>query len=353
MPQRTEDLRIQQVRPLIPPAILHEEVPATDAALATVVAGRGAVVDSLTGQSDRLVCVVGPCSIHDAEAAVKYASKLLEIAKRHEGELVVLMRTYFEKPRTSVGWKGLINDPDLDGSFHVNKGLKVARTLLREINELGMPVGCEFLDTTVPQHIADLVAWGAIGARTTESQIHRQLASGLSMPVGFKNATDGEVRPAVDALKAAAQAHWFPSVTMQGIAALSQTTGNEDCHIILRGGYISGPNYDAAHVAKAADMLEKGDLRRRVMVDCSHGNSNKDHTKQALVAQSLAEQISGGSHDVFGVMVESNLVAGRQDYVSGKATYGQSITDSCIDVDETGVVMERLSEAVRKRRERL
>ena len=350
MPHRTEDLRIQQVRPLIPPAVLHEEVPATDAALATVVAGRQAVVDSLTGKSDRLVCVVGPCSIHDAEAAVEYASKLVEIAKRHEGELAVLMRTYFEKPRTSVGWKGLINDPDLDDSFHVNKGLRIARKLLLEINELGMPVGCEFLDTTVPQHIADLVAWGAIGARTTESQIHRQLASGLSMPVGFKNATDGEVQPAVDALKTAAQAHWFPSVTKQGVAALSQTTGNEDCHIILRGGYISGPNYDAAHVTRAADMLEKCGMRRRVMVDCSHGNSEKDCTKQSLVARSLAEQISGGSHDVFGVMVESNLVAGRQDYVAGEATYGQSITDSCIDVAKTGRVLAALAAAVAQRR---
>ncbi|MCH7945157.1 MAG: 3-deoxy-7-phosphoheptulonate synthase [Armatimonadetes bacterium] len=350
MPQRTEDLRIQQVRPLVPPAILHEEIPATDAALATVVAGRQAVVDSLTGKSDRLVCVVGPCSIHDADAAVEYASKLFDIAKKRENELVVLMRTYFEKPRTSVGWKGLINDPDLDGSFHVNKGLKIARGLLLQINELGLPVGCEFLDTTVPQHIADLVAWGAIGARTTESQIHRQLASGLSMPVGFKNATDGEVQPAVDALKAAAQAHWFPSVTMQGVAALSQTTGNEDCHIILRGGYRSGPNFEAAHVARAADMLEKCGMRRRVMVDCSHGNSEKDHTKQSLVAQSLAEQIAGGSRDVFGVMVESNLVAGRQDYVAGQATYGQSITDACIDIVETGKILSVLAEATTQRR---
>lgn len=352
MPQRTEDLRIQQVRPLVPPAVLHEEIPASDTALATVVAGRQAIVGSLTGKSDRLVCVVGPCSIHDASAALDYAAKLFDLAEEHSADLIVLMRTYFEKPRTSVGWKGLINDPDLDDSFHVNKGLRIARKLLLDINELGMPVGCEFLDTTVPQHIADLVAWGAIGARTTESQIHRQLASGLSMPVGFKNATDGEVRPAVDALKAAAQAHWFPSVTMQGVAALSQTTGNEDCHIILRGGYISGPNYDLAHVTSAADMLEESGMRRAVMVDCSHGNSDKDHTRQSVVAKDIASQISSGSRDIFGVMVESNLVAGRQDYVAGEATYGKSITDACIDIVETGKILTTLANAVVQRRNR-
>jgi len=346
MQHRTEDLRIQQVRPLIPPAILHEEIPATDAALATVVEGRQAVVDSLTGKSDKLVCVVGPCSIHDAGAALEYAAKLREIAKKHVGELVVLMRTYFEKPRTSVGWKGLINDPDLDDSFKVNKGLRVARKLLLDINELGLPVGCEFLDTTVPQHIADLVAWGAIGARTTESQIHRQLASGLSMPVGFKNATDGEVQPAVDALKAAAQPHWFPSVTKEGVAAISQTTGNEDCHIILRGGYMTGPNFDKAHVSEAAGLLEKCGMRRAVMVDCSHGNSDKDHTKQASVACDIAGQIADGSRDIFGVMIESNLVAGRQD---APGVYGKSITDGCIDILETGKVLAKLADAVKAR----
>ncbi len=343
MPFRTEDLRIIEVRPLVPPAILHEEIPASEAALQTVVKGREAVVESLTGKSRRLVCVVGPCSIHDPIAALDYAKRLKTIADDHEDRLVVVMRTYFEKPRTSVGWKGLINDPGLNESFQVNKGLRIARRLLLEINEIGMPVGCEFLDTTIPQHIADLVAWGAIGARTTESQIHRQLASGLSMPVGFKNTTDGSVKPAVDALLAARQSQWFLSVTKQGVAAISQSTGNEHCHVILRGGSKTGPNYCSKSIAEAASLLESADLPARIMVDCSHGNSCKDHKKQAFVAANLAGQISGGSSSIFGVMIESNLVAGRQE---SSQVYGQSITDSCIDLDETASVLAGLARAM-------
>ncbi|HXH59784.1 MAG TPA: 3-deoxy-7-phosphoheptulonate synthase, partial [Fimbriimonadaceae bacterium] len=300
-------------------------------------------VDSLTAGSRKLVCVVGPCSIHDADAALDYAKRLKEIADSVADKLVVVMRAYFEKPRTSVGWKGLVNDPDLDESFHVNKGLRIARRLLLEINELGLPVGCEFLDTTVPQHIADLVAWGAIGARTTESQIHRQLASGLSMPVGFKNATDGNVQPAVDALLAARQPHWFPSVTKQGVAAISHTTGNDQCHVILRGGYRTGPNYDAASVAEAAALLERCDLPARIMVDCSHGNSGKDFTRQAGVLADVASQVASGSSPVFGVMIESNLVEGKQ---SAPEVYGQSITDSCIGIEETARVLSDLASAV-------
>jgi 3-deoxy-7-phosphoheptulonate synthase len=337
---RTDDLRIREVRPLVPPAILLEEIPATERAIETVVQGRAQIVASLTGESDRLVCVVGPCSIHDPHAAYEYAQRLVEIAHEHKDRLVVVMRAYFEKPRTSVGWKGLVNDPDLDESFHVNKGLRIARRLLLQINELGLPVGCEFLDTTMPQHIADLVSWGAIGARTTESQIHRQLASGLSMPVGFKNATDGNVQVAVHALLAARQPHWFPSVTKQGVAAISQSTGNEHCHLILRGGYRTGPNYGAEHVAEACALLRQAGLPERLMVDCSHGNSEKDHTRQAAVAHDLACQVAGGSKAVFGVMLESNLVEGRQN---SPQTYGQSITDACIGLEDTARVLAELA----------
>jgi 3-deoxy-7-phosphoheptulonate synthase len=288
--------------------------------------------------------VVGPCSIHHPEAALSYARELGKVAKKHADHLVIVMRAYFEKPRTSVGWKGLINDPDLDESFHVNKGLRIARRLLLEINETGLPVGCEFLDTTVPQHIADLVSWGAIGARTTESQIHRQLASGLSMPVGFKNATDGNVQVAVDALRAAAQPQWFLSVTKQGIAAISLSSGNEHCHVILRGGYKTGPNFDEKSVAEACGLLDSCGLTQRVMVDCSHGNSGKDYRKQAAVAHDVACQVSGGSSRVFGVMLESNLVEGRQDKPD---VFGQSITDGCIGMDETVAVLGELAAAVK------
>lgn len=343
MDHRTDDLRIREVRPLVPPAILLEEIPASAQAQECVLRGRAEAVSSLVGESGKILCIVGPCSIHDPEAALEYATRLKAIADRHADRLVVLMRTYFEKPRTSVGWKGLINDPDLDESFHVNKGLRIARRLLLQINEIGLPVGCEFLDTTVPQHIADLVSWGAIGARTTESQIHRQLASGLSMPVGFKNATDGNVQVAVDALRAAAQPQWFLSVTKQGIAAISLSSGNEHCHVILRGGYRTGPNFDSAHVAESCDLLSSAGLPARVMVDCSHGNSGKDFTRQGAVAHDVACQVSGGSRQVFGVMLESNLVAGRQD---SPATFGQSITDGCIGIEETADVLAELAHAI-------
>lgn len=343
MPFRTEDLRIKEVRPLVPPAILHEEIPASDTALDTVVRAREAVIESLTGKSGRLVCVVGPCSIHDPDSAIEYAHGLKAIADRYRDSLVVVMRTYFEKPRTSVGWKGLINDPSLNESFQVNKGLRIARRLLLEINEIGLPVGCEFLDTIIPQHIADLVSWGAIGARTTESQIHRQLASGLSMPVGFKNTTDGDVKPAVDAIVAARQSHWFLSVTKQGISAISQSTGNEHCHVILRGGSRTGPNFDAESIGRSVALLESAGQASRLMVDCSHGNSGKDHGKQGEVAREVARQLSSGSRSVFGVMLESNLVAGRQ---ATPEVYGQSITDGCIDLDETDRILSDLASSV-------
>ena len=343
MTHRTDDLRIREARPLVPPAILIEEIPASEQALETVVRGRADVVAALTGESGKLLCIVGPCSIHDPVATFEYAKRLKEIADRHAEQLVVVMRAYFEKPRTSTGWKGLVNDPDLDESFHVNKGLRIARRLLLQTNEIGLPVGCEFLETMMPQYIADLVAWSAIGARTTESQVHRQLASGLSMPVGFKNATDGNVQPAVQALLAASQPHWFPSVTKQGVAAIFQSTGNEHCHVILRGGYRTGPNFDAAHVAEACGLLAACGLPGRVMVDCSHGNSGKDHTRQAAVAHDVACQLAGGSRSVFGVMVESNLVAGRQD---SPTVFGQSVTDSCIGIEETATVLEGLAHAV-------
>ena len=328
----------------MPPAILLEEIPASDAALETVVRGREEVVRALMGESGKLVVVAGPCSIHDPEAALEYARQLRRLAERHKDELVVVMRAYFEKPRTSTGWKGLVNDPDLDESFHVNKGLRLARRLLLHVNELGLPVGCEFLETMMPQYIADLVSWSAIGARTTESQVHRQLASGLSMPVGFKNGTDGNVQSAVHAVMAASQPHWFPSVTKQGVAAIFQSTGNAHCHVILRGGYRTGPNYDAAHIGEACALLATAGLPERVMVDCSHGNSGKDHTRQASVAHDLACQIAGGSRSVFGVMLESNLVAGRQD---SPGVFGQSITDACIGIEETADVLSKLDRAVR------
>jgi 3-deoxy-7-phosphoheptulonate synthase len=346
--QRTDDLRIRQVRPLIPPAILHEEIPISERASNVVASSREAVAKALRGQDPRLVVVAGPCSIHDTVAALEFAERLARLAERYADHLVVVMRTYFEKPRTSVGWKGLINDPDLDESFHINKGLRLARKLLLDINNLGLPTASEFLDIQIPQHVADLTSWVAIGARTTESQVHRELASGLSMPVGFKNSTDGSVNPAIDAVLAARSPHWFPSVTKQGVSAIFQTTGNEACHVILRGGKRSGPNYGATHVAEVSALLGKHGLCDRVMIDCSHGNSDKDHRRQPLVARSICEQILEGSKQIFGVMLESHLVEGRQDYVPGQpAVYGQSITDACISLAQTEVVLEQLSQAQR------
>jgi 3-deoxy-7-phosphoheptulonate synthase len=348
--QKTDDLRIRQVRPLIPPAILLEEIPISERASNLVAASRAAIANALKGEDRRLVAIAGPCSIHDPASALDYGERLARLASRYADHLIVVMRTYFEKPRTSIGWKGLINDPDLDESFHINKGLRLARKLLLDINDLGLPTGSEFLDIQIPQHIADLTSWVAIGARTTESQVHRELASGLSMPVGFKNSTDGSVNTAIDAVLAARSAHWFPSVTKQGVSAIFQTSGNDACHVILRGGKRSGPNFDATHVSDVSARLAKEGLSERVMVDCSHGNSEKDHRRQPLVAASICEQIQSGSNRIFGVMLESHLVEGRQDYVPGRpAVYGQSITDACISLDQTEKVLEQLAHAQQAR----
>ena len=348
--KRTDDLRITEVRPLIPPAILLEELPITERISNIVSDARLAITGALYGRDPRLVVISGPCSIHDTGAALEYAEKLARLAERYRDHLIIVMRSYFEKPRTSVGWKGLINDPDLDESYHINKGLRLARQLLLDVNDMGLPTASEFLDTQIPQHIADLTSWVAIGARTTESQVHRELASGLSMPVGFKNSTDGNVETAVDAVVAAKSPHWFPSVTKQGVSAIFQTTGNDSCHVILRGGTRTGPNYDADHVAKVCARLAARGLRESVMVDCSHGNSLKDPAKQAVVAASICEQVSSGSRQIFGAMLESHLVEGRQDYVPGRrACYGQSITDACISFAQTEPLLETLAKAQQTR----
>src|SRR3954469_6182413 len=295
MVRPTDDLRITQVRPLIPPAILLKEIPISERAADVVSNTRAMVASALDRRDPRLVVIVGPCSIHDTQAALDYAGRLAALAARYEDHLIVLMRTYFEKPRTSIGWKGLINDPDLDESYHINKGLRLARKLLLDVNDLGLPTASEFLDTQIPQHIADLTSWVAIGARTTESQVHRELASGLSMPVGFKNSTDGNTQTAVDAVLSARSPHLFPSVTKQGVSAIFETSGNDTCHVILRGGTRTGPNYDAERVAKACGQLAVRGLRQAVMVDCSHGNSQKDHHRQCDVADNVAGQIESGS----------------------------------------------------------
>ncbi|MEN3340561.1 MAG: 3-deoxy-7-phosphoheptulonate synthase [Acidobacteriota bacterium] len=350
MLQRTDDLRITQVRPLIPPAILLEEIPISEKASNVVSDARAAVAEALAGRDPRLVVIAGPCSIHDVAGALDYAGRLKRLADRYSGQLIILMRSYFEKPRTSVGWKGLINDPDLDETFHINKGLRLARQLLLDVNNMGLPTASEFLDTQIPQHIADLTSWVAIGARTTESQVHRELASGLSMPVGFKNTTDGTTRTAVDAVLAARSPHWFPSVTKQGVAAISHTTGNDTCHVILRGGTRTGPNYGSEHVREICTRLASTGLRDAVMIDCSHGNSNKDYRRQSDVALSISEQVASGSWQVFGAMLESNIVEGRQDYVPGRpAVYGQSITDACISIEQTEPLLERLAQAQQAR----
>ena len=348
--QRTDDLRITQVRPLIPPAILLEEIPISERASNVVSNTRAAIASALQTQDPRLVVIVGPCSIHDVAAAVEYAQRLHRLAERYSGHLIIVMRTYFEKPRTSVGWKGLINDPDLDESYHINKGLRLARKLLLDVNDMGLPTASEFLDTQIPQHIADLTSWVAIGARTTESQVHRELASGLSMPVGFKNSTDGNVKTAIDAVLAARSRHWFPSVTKQGVSAIFQTTGNESCHVILRGGTRTGPNHGADHVGDICARLEQRGLPPRVMVDCSHGNSEKDHRRQADVASSISRQVASASWQIFGAMLESHLVEGRQDYTPGQpAVYGQSITDACISLEQTEPVLEQFATAQQAR----
>ncbi|OFV93933.1 MAG: 3-deoxy-7-phosphoheptulonate synthase [Acidobacteria bacterium RIFCSPLOWO2_12_FULL_65_11] len=346
MLRRTDDLRIQDVRPLIPPAILLEEIPISERASNVVADTRVAIANIIHGKDSRLIVIVGPCSIHDTTAALDYGERLKKLADRLGDDLVIVMRTYFEKPRTVVGWKGLINDPDLDESFHINKGLRLARKLLLDVNDLGLPTASEFLDTQIPQHIADLTSWVAIGARTVESQVHRELASGLSMPVGFKNSTDGSTQLAVDAVVTARSRHWFPSVTKQGVSAIFQTSGNDACHVILRGGTRTGPNYDAEHIGKVCARLAARGLRESMMVDCSHGNSQKDHRRQADVAAALCEQIASGSQQIFGTMVESHLVEGRQDYVPGRpSVYGQSITDACLSIEQTEPILEQLARA--------
>ena len=350
MPVRTRDLRVENIRPLLPPAILLEELPVGEAAAQAVSRGREEVSHILWGDDDRLVVVVGPCSIHDPKAGMEYARRLRKLADDLAGDLRLVMRVYFEKPRTTVGWKGLINDPHLDGSFAINEGLRRARRLLLDLAELGLPAGCEFLDPISPQFTSDLVSWGAIGARTTESQVHRELASGLSMPVGFKNGTDGGVQIAIDAVRAAIHPHQFLGVTEQGLCAIVATRGNPDCHVILRGG-ASGPNYDAVSVQKTAAGLVDAGLPPRLMVDTSHGNSDKDYRRQPVAARDLAEQVAHGETAIFGVMMESFLVDGRQELRDPSALrYGQSITDACMGWEMTVPVLAELARAVHARR---
>src|SRR5215510_277135 len=350
MAQPTRDLHVESFRPLLPPAILLEELPLSETGASNVARGRAEVARILNGQDDRLVVVVGPCSIHDPAAARDYAHRLKAVADEHVRDLCIVMRVYFEKPRTTIGWKGLINDPRLDGSFAINDGLRLARRLLLDLAETGLFTGCEFLDPISPQFTSDLVTWGAIGARTTESQVHRELASGLSMPVGFKNGTDGGVQIAIDAVRASTHPHQFLGVTEQGLCAIVATRGNPDCHIILRGG-ASGTNYDAVSVQKTAAALIDAGLAPRLMVDTSHGNSDKDYRKQPIAAHDLAEQVAHGEHAIFGVMMESFLVDGRQDLKNPAALrYGQSITDACMGWEMTVPVLADLARAVRARR---
>jgi 3-deoxy-7-phosphoheptulonate synthase len=346
-----DDLRIAQLRPLIPPAILMEELPASEHASEIVSGAREAATRIIKGEDDRLLVVCGPCSIHDPSAALEYARRLLEYHRKLENDLLILMRVYFEKPRTTVGWKGLINDPGLDGSFDINRGLRTARRLLVDLAELGLPVGTEFLDTISPQFVADLISWGAIGARTTESQVHRELASGLSVPVGFKNGTDGNVQIAIDAIGAARNPHHFLSVTKQGLSAIVSTSGNDACHVILRGSKTAS-NFDSDTVTRVFASLESKGCLNRIMVDCSHGNSNKDFRKQPLAAEGVAQQVEAGSMAVCGVMLESHLVEGRQDLGDdpNALRYGQSITDACLSWEATVPVLQRLAAAVRNRR---
>jgi 3-deoxy-7-phosphoheptulonate synthase len=349
MPSVTDDLRIQRTNELVSPESLVGDVPLTDAAAQTVSSARAAIAAILSGADDRLLVVVGPCSIHDPAAAREYAAMLAERAAGLSADLQVVMRVYFEKPRTTVGWKGLINDPDLNNTFQINKGLHLARKLLADLAEMGLPAGTEYLDLISPQYVADLVSWGAIGARTTESQTHRELASGLSCPVGFKNATDGDIQVAIDAINSASQPHHFLSVTKQGQSAIFQTAGNEDCHIILRGG--KHPNYDMFSVDDASAMLTQAGLPARIMIDASHANSRKIPERQIDVVRDIATQVARGSRSIFGLMLESNLVAGRQNVVPGQAlVYGQSITDPCMDWPSTDTLLGELAEAVRERR---
>lgn len=348
----TSDLRIRATKPLIAPAVLADELPLDDARAALVARTRREVADILTGADSRLLVVVGPCSIHDAAAAVEYAQRLQEVAPLYARELLLVMRVYFEKPRTVLGWKGLINDPFLDGSFQINAGLRLARKLLIDVTGLGVPVATEFLDTTLGQYYADLVSWGAIGARTVESQVHRELASGLSMPVGFKNRTDGDIQVAVDAIRSARQPHWFPSLTREGAPAVMGTAGNEHGHLVLRGGS-QGANFSAPQVQAATALLKKNQLPPYLMVDCSHANSAKDPEKQAEIVADLAAQMAAGETALAAVMIESNLLGGTQDYQAPPLVYGRSITDGCLAWEKTLPLFAQLAAAVQARRARV
>lgn len=347
--QQTDDLRIEAIHQVEAPASVHERHPITEKAAQTVLGARNAIHQILTGEDDRLLVVIGPCSVHDPDAAMEYANRLIPIRDRLQKDLLIVMRVYFEKPRTTVGWKGLINDPDLNESFQINKGLNLARDLLLKINDTGLPAGTEFLDLISPQYVADLISWGAIGARTTESQGHRELASGLSCPVGFKNGTDGTMRIAVDAMRAAERPHVFLSLTKDGRSAIFNTRGNTDTHIILRGG--KRPNYDTESVTEAVQEMTKGGVKPNLMVDFSHANSRKQHEKQIDVGEDVARQIRRGNRNIIGVMIESHLVGGRQDLGEGDLTYGQSITDACLSWEDSVPLLDKLAEAVRKRRD--
>ena len=350
---KTDDVRIDALKPLVPPAILMEELPLSPAGTEMIAAARSGLADAIHGRdTSKLAVVVGPCSIHDPAAAREYAGLLKEQADRFADDLQIIMRVYFEKPRTTVGWKGLINDPFINGTFKINKGLHIAREFLVFLADLGLPAGCEFLDTIMPQFIADLVSWGAIGARTTESQVHRELASGMSCPIGFKNATNGNVQIVADAIEAARYPHHFLSVTKQSVAAIVATKGNNDCHLILRGSS-AGPNYSEKDITAAVELLKKQNHPARIMVDCSHGNSRKDPANQPKVAEAIADHIKGGDRSVFGIMLESNLVGGSQQVEPDKPlVYGQSITDACIGWDETVKVLEKVAAAVAQRKSR-
>ena len=341
----TDDLKISSMKELISPRELIEELPMSQGAIDTVVETRNEIIDILNRKDKRFLMIVGPCSIHDIKAASEYAQRLLEIKNKVKDNILIVMRVYFEKPRTVIGWKGLINDPDLDNSFNINKGIKIARRLLIDLAELGIPAGHEYLDLISPQYISDVICWGAIGARTTESQSHRELASGLSCPVGFKNGTDGGIQIAIDAIKAASKSHNFLSVTKEGKSAIFSTTGNQDCHVILRGG--KNTNYQASEVSEVSEILKQNSLMDNIMIDASHANSQKDHSKQRIVVKDIADQISEGNKSICGVMLESNLVEGRQDIADKKdLVYGKSITDACIGWDETEELIDILNTSI-------
>jgi 3-deoxy-7-phosphoheptulonate synthase len=349
MMNKTDDLRIRGMHEVVAPEVIHKQFQSTEHAQMTVIETRQAIHNILSGKDDRLIVIIGPCSIHDVKAAKEYAAHLKSAREKLCDDLLIIMRVYFEKPRTTVGWKGLINDPELNDSYEINKGLGIARELLVFVNEMGIPTATEFLDLISPQYVADLISWGAIGARTTESQVHRELASGLSCPVGFKNATDGGVGVAIDAIASASQPHVFLSVTKQGKSAIFSTDGNEDCHIILRGG--KEPNYDASHVDEVAEALENSKTRPNLMIDFSHANSQKQHKKQIDVAENVSQQIAEGDMRIIGAMIESHLVEGRQNCDKKEdLVYGQSITDACINWQDSLKVLTKLSEAVQQRR---